>query len=201
MSFVLEVIKARNARGWSQESLAKFAGVSSKTVSRLENGGTVESKSITLISHALQILPPTWGDVNMPKEIAPIPEWDAEIACGTWIDCSTAQLDTHKQADVIRRGMFIVRVSGDSMLKDYASGDRVLFRIVRFDEEALIPGADYYWQRFDGQCTLKRFVRKIDNRFVLAAINKKKYPKPLEVTWDDLARVAIVESIVKRPWG
>jgi len=56
---------------------------------------------------------------RIPANPLPIPEWSAEIACGHWIDCSTAALDPDTQMAIIRAGRFRVRVMGDSMLPKY----------------------------------------------------------------------------------
>lgn len=135
---------------------------------------------------------------HAPRVIPSIPEWTAEIACGHWIDCSTAALDPDTQMAIIRAGRFRVRVMGDSMLPKYKPGACVQFRIVRMDEEALQIGAHYYVQNSDGQCTLKVLKAIEEDEYVLAPTNRKY--KPLRIAKQMVARWAIVETIVVAPW-
>ena len=134
-----------------------------------------------------------------PKQAPPIPEWEAEIACGHWVECTTAALDPKTQMNVIANGRFIVRCMGDSMTPEYQPGARVMFRIVRLDEESLKVGADYYVQDCDGRCTLKTLKEIREDEYVLAPRNPKyeplRVPKQLVVRW------AIVETIVRAPWN
>ena len=135
---------------------------------------------------------------RIPANPLPIPEWSAEIACGHWIDCSTAALDPDTQMAIIRAVRFRVRVMGDSMLPKYKPGACVQFRIVRMDEEALQIGAHYYVQNSAGQCTLKVLKAIEEDEYVLAPTNRKY--KPLRIAKQMVARWAIVETIVVAPW-
>lgn len=149
-----------------------------------------------LASHGLA---PSDANVDpIPRHVFQLPEWESEVAAGHWIDCITAQLWTDTQGEVVERGSFVIRVRGDSMTPDYQPGDRVLFRIIRLDQESLRAGADYVFQNSDGQCTLKRLAKIGDDAFMLAPLNRRY--KPLKLPRQMLARVAIVETVIRPPW-
>jgi SOS-response transcriptional repressor LexA len=59
-------------------------------------------------------------------------------------------------------------------------------------------GADYCFQNSDGQCTLKRLNAIDDDEYVLAPLNRRY--EPLRLPKQLLARVSIVETIVRPPW-
>lgn len=217
--------RLRDSRGWSLDRLSLESGIRRDAIWKIEDGrvrrpqgGTLESlsKAFTIpIADLIETLPPPANNIlpdferhygepaniqHAPKQIPSIPEWTAEIACGHWIDCAAIAMDMDNdvQADTARRGMFIVRVMGDSMKPTYKPGNRVLFRVVRLDDEPLRIGADYYWQNSDGQCTLKRLKSIGEDEYTLAPLNRKY--KPLNLAKQMLAKVAIVETIVTAPW-
>ena len=210
----------RNAKLWAQPDLASAAEIDVNTVKRIEPRLSigVHVATVRAIARALNVDPseiladnevvslvavqqmdPFDNNVGrIPANPLPIPEWSAEIACGHWIDCSTAALDPDTQMAIIRAGRFRVRVMGDSMLPKYKPGACVQFRIVRMDEEALQIGAHYYVQNSDGQCTLKVLKAIEEDEYVLAPTNRKY--KPLRIAKQMVARWAIVETIVVAPW-
>lgn len=217
------IASLRKKMAFSQDEFAPMAGLKPANLKRIEQSAkpvsvylsTARKLATSLnvaiddlaeqsqIDAAIDLLLDTLEPANIqhaPKQIPSIPEWTAEIACGHWIDCATIAMDMDNdvQADTARRGMFIVRVMGDSMKPTYKPGNRVLFRVVRLDDEPLRIGADYYWQNSDGQCTLKRLKSIGEDEYTLAPLNRKY--KPLKLAKQMLAKVAIVETIVTAPW-
>lgn len=200
----------RKARRWSIAKAAGALRISSDALFRIEKSRTTSPQPSTLekVVEVFGEIPeeidparePLDNNVEpAPARVIPIPEWSAEIACGLWVDCSIAELDTDTQMSVISQGRFIVRCAGDSMSPLYKPGSRVLFRIVRLDAEPLRIGADYYWQRSDGQCTLKTLKAIGEHDYTLAPRNRKY--KPLRVAKQMISRIAIVETIMHAPWN
>lgn len=171
-----------------------------ETIERLAPalGTTVDEMLARIVAGATTT--PLPDDVEPAPEYAlPIPEWDAEIAAGDWMDASTCQLDDQMHRDIIARGLFIVRVRGDSMLPTYKPGDRVMFQVIRLDEGGPVEGRDYYWQASDGRCTLKTCHEVQEDAYILAPLNRKKYKTKLILPKQELARLAIVVSPLAKP--
>lgn len=69
-----EIHKLRESKGWSQEMLAKKAGIDPKTMSKLLNGAECRLSTISLIAQALGVEPGSLivgNDPNPPLEAIP----------------------------------------------------------------------------------------------------------------------------------
>lgn len=213
-----DVIKQqREAKRWSLDKLAQVSGVRRDAIWKIEDkrvrkpqGETIErlSAALDVDLSTLATAEPNTLKVRTPSaELGPpillggdIPEWETRIAAGQWIDAEECAVDPDTAARVVRLGMFIVRVYGDSMQPAYPPGCRVLFQIIRLDEGGPVVGRDYYWQNSDGQCTLKRFAGLSDDSYVLEALNRVRYPDPILLPRQMLARLAHVVGRLERPY-
>jgi transcriptional regulator with XRE-family HTH domain len=63
--------KLRDARAWSQEHLASVAGLSVRTVQRIEAEGSASAESRLALAAALDVAP---GDLHAPEEAASAPQ-------------------------------------------------------------------------------------------------------------------------------
>jgi SOS-response transcriptional repressor LexA len=117
-----------------------------------------------------------------------IPMFDLSLSAGPWSDV----LDVPDICDpqMIQRGLFRVRISGNSMSPDYKSGMILEFRCLRPGEDRIEVGKDYYVQRDDGSATFKRVEAIYDGHIVLQALNRKLFPQPFEVQRSEITRMA-----------
>ena len=198
--------------GKPMERVARDAGLTKDAIWRIETGRASAPRWDTLnklagvfgIDVKDLIAARDQTEPSLPDDIEPapaqpinIPEWDCEIAAGDWLDASMCQLDAEQQRAIVARGLFIVRVRGDSMTPHYKSGARVMFQIVRLDEGGPIKGRDYYWQHSDGRCTLKRFAGADEDAYTLQPTNRKY--KRIVLPKQELARLAVVAAILTDP--
>lgn len=72
-SIAKNVVSLKNARGWTQERLARESGLTPSTISRIVNGGgSVSSASINALANAFGVTPAAlFSDDDLP---APAPE-------------------------------------------------------------------------------------------------------------------------------
>ena len=122
------------------------------------------------------------------QPVAPIPTFDLAVAAGQWVEVGGEGVAPDMAA--FDRGVFRVRIAGDSMEKKYPNGCIVEFALVQPDRESVLPGKNYYWHRSDGFATFKMLEKIEDETLVLRAINRKRYPKPLTIAKQELVRVA-----------
>jgi phage repressor protein C with HTH and peptisase S24 domain len=97
--------------------------------------------------------------------------------------------------DAISRGLFRVRLSGDSMTPAYKTGSIVEFECLREGYHTMALDMDYYVQRNDGTATFKRFEGIEDDTLIFRAINRKKFPGELVVERREIVRMAIAKGI------
>jgi SOS-response transcriptional repressor LexA len=115
---------------------------------------------------------------------ATVPTFDLSVAAGGWQEVlEVGELHDPGQID---RGLFRIRIRGDSMQPRWPNGSLVEFRCVRGE---LVVGRDYYVQRED-EATFKRLVKATEEQLLLGAINRRKYPEPMIVDRHSLRRVA-----------
>lgn len=129
------------------------------------------------------------------RRLKPIPLFDLPLSAGTWTEVT--QIAELHEADQIDRGIFRVRLRGDSMLPDYKSGTVVEFRCLRADENVIKIGKDYYVQRNDGTATFKRVAELTEDEMILRALNQRKYPKPMPVARQEVTRMALAIARVE----
>jgi SOS-response transcriptional repressor LexA len=122
-------------------------------------------------------------------QLVEIPLFDLAVAAGGWADVSDVE-GAVCNPDQISQSLFRVRISGDSMQPAYKSGDVVEFRCVRVDVDGFEAGADFYVQQSDGTATFKRCEKAGEEIIVLRALNRKKYPRPMEVPRGLIVRAA-----------
>lgn len=124
------------------------------------------------------------------------PQFDLAVAAGAWTEVTdTAVLMQPGQIDA---GIFRIWIRGDSMEKDWPNGALVEFRCLRQLRDALEAGRDYYVQ-VDGEATFKRLVKVDEENLTFAAVNKRKYPKPIVVGRSGIVRMAVAEWMLSRP--
>jgi transcriptional regulator with XRE-family HTH domain len=117
-----------------------------------------------------------------------IPIVELSLAAGPWSDVEDVpEAMTMAQ---IEKGLFGVRLSGDSMQPVYPSGRIVIFQVLREGLDEAEIGKDYYIQREDGSATFKRIVGIGETQVRLAALNVKKYPSEWHVNRVQITRVA-----------
>ena len=152
--------------------------------------GTVDYRMETLQKVA-RGEPSNWHeniDMASMHSVAPIPTFDLAVAAGQWVEVGGEGVAP--DLATFDRGVFRVRIAGDSMEKKYPNGCTVEFALVQPDREGVVPGKNYYWHRSDGFATFKKLEKIEDETLVLRAINRKKYPKPLAIAKQEVVRVA-----------
>lgn len=201
--------------GLSQEDFAQRIGVSKSQVGAWESGRTKSMQIGTAgdmasrLNLGLKELRAKIGDdapadqnvvpsslVNIP----PFPIYDSNVAAGGWVDgCLGGAFDPDnpEHQAILRFGRFAIRIVGDSMEKVWPNGSHVLFRVLR--DESPSVGKCYYVCRNDNQATFKRLESMDDDQLVFRAVNKRKYPKPMPVAVQEVARMAEAEFIFVRP--
>lgn len=211
----------RRKRGWSQLDLAKKANVTSDTISRIELGkripqwgtirticelfgvpfeqvsGLLERAHEEGLKAGMRIVKASREqDARLDQNVEPysettvdeIPFFEADLAAGGWADVTEHAVCDPRQID---HGKFRVRLRGESMLPRYPDGQVVTFRCLRASREGPVVGRDYYVQRSDGSATFKRLGEIEEEMYVLRALNKKKFPRPLRVNRADVTRMAV----------
>jgi transcriptional regulator with XRE-family HTH domain len=143
-------------------------------------------------------------------ELVPeVPVFDLAIAAGGLVevvdaialpypDGPTGEAATLREA--VNRGRFRVRIAGDSMEPIWPNGAHVEFRLLRPEREGPVEGRDYYVQAADGRATFKRLARAGEDEMAFAAVNRRKYPKPIVLARQEVARLAAAEWFL-RPAG
>jgi hypothetical protein len=126
-----------------------------------------------------------YSEQKIPTEI---PLFDLSVACGSWADVGESMEVCDPRA--IEQGLFRVRLSGDSMSPKWKNGDIAEFKCLRWAEDVLEVGKDYYVQRDDGTATFKTLVAADENGITLQAINKRKYPDRMAVPMIGIVRMA-----------
>lgn len=139
-----------------------------------------------------------------PASFAPvleIPVWDIDIRASDWAPMPLCQLDYDDpvQRQVINTGRFRLRILGDCMTPDYASGQVVELQLMRIDSEGLQVGHDYAVCRTDGLATFKRLVATNEDTISLAATNQKDHPGILVVYRQEIGRLAKVVGRILPP--
>jgi transcriptional regulator with XRE-family HTH domain len=132
-----------------------------------------------------------YSEVKVP----PIPLFDLSVAAGHWVDIT--EFGELREPGMIDHGYFRVRIRGDSMQPDYKEGDIVEFQCLRKGESVMTVGKDYYVQRDDGMGTFKRLEKADEETLTLRPLNRKKYPKAMEVEQAAVTRMAVAIAIVK----
>jgi transcriptional regulator with XRE-family HTH domain len=124
-----------------------------------------------------------------------VPTFDLSVAAGGWQE--VVEVGALHDPGQIDRGLFRIRIRGDSMEPRWPNGSLVEFRCVRGE---LAVGRDYYVQR-DDQATFKRLVKQTEEELVLGAINKARHPRPLMARREELKRVAEAVFLLVVPEG
>jgi len=173
----------------SQEGFARKFGMRVANASRLCHPGTrgvyLETFSRMMEGSGLSfdgLLAKIGAEVvveDAPSVDDEIPVFDLSLAAGPWTDVSEVG-ETFVEA-VKERGLFRVRIAGDSMAPIYPDGSIVEFRRLRLDRESPMPTRDYYVQQSDGRATFKMLEKAGETEYVLRALNRRKYRQPLTV--------------------
>ena len=141
------------------------------------------------------------GLYNVPEvrdsDVLPeVPQFDLSVAAGPWADVAeTGEVWGDVQ---IALGLFRVRISGDSMMPDYKSGQIVEFKCHRDGVDELKPGCDYYVQKGDGLATFKRLVKIGAESLEFKAINTRKYAGIIVVRGTEVVRMGRAMGILLR---
>jgi transcriptional regulator with XRE-family HTH domain len=191
--------KIRDLRMETQEDFADAIGVRRNWLNETEVAGQrrVLRSMVRRIAEKLKIDPhelivPAPIDHNMElgsiQQLADIPMFDLSVACGTWVDVSDVPQVCN--GDSIEQGLFRVRLAGDSMMPMYKNGMIIEFKCLRFGEDVIEAGKDYYVQRADGMATFKTVYKATPEKLELRALNRKKYKEPMIVEMVDVVRMA-----------
>jgi transcriptional regulator with XRE-family HTH domain len=117
-----------------------------------------------------------------------IPTFDLAVSAGGWTEAS--EVAEVSDPNVLRQGLFRIRIRGDSMKNAWVPGEVAEFKLIRWGMDELKIGADYYVHRADNLATFKRLVSVNDDEYTFAALNKKKYPEQMAVARQDVVRMA-----------
>lgn len=123
------------------------------------------------------------------------PLFEMSVAAGPWTDVTDVAEVWHPGQ--IAQGLFRIRIAGDSMEPVYQDGAIVEFRCMRDGRDGLEAGRRYYVQKRDGLATFKVLEKFSDDEYILRAINRKKYPKPMTVLRAEVVRMARAVAQVK----
>lgn len=129
------------------------------------------------------------------RPVHEVPFFEARLAAGQWTDVS--EIGQVFDPRGIDRGLFRVRIRGDSMAPVYLDGEVIEFRCLRPDRDGVIIGKDYYVQHADGEATFKRVADVTEDSLYLAALNRTKYPKRLRVERALVVRMARAIAVVR----
>lgn len=125
-----------------------------------------------------------------------IPTFRVAVAAGTWTEV-TEIAELHSPA-LIDDGRFRIFVGGDSMQPTWPDGGLVEFRCLRMLRDELEIGQDYYVQVAD-MATFKRLESITEDELIFRAINRKKYPKPMNALRTEIVRMARAEYLLVDP--
>jgi SOS-response transcriptional repressor LexA len=124
------------------------------------------------------------------------PCYDAAVAACEWLPISEVYaVDTRREARMVDRGEFCVRVQGDCMETRWPNASTVRFKIVRLDREGWPQGEDCLLIHSDDKVTFKNLYHVDDDTVTLYARNLAKYPEPILVPKQMITRVAVAMKI------
>ncbi len=172
-----DIRAAREARGWSQNDLARAAGTNQPTVDRIESGETRHSKYLSSILDALGLSGGrskigVVGRVGAGFEVAPLSQGET--------------LDEVEAPPNATPTTVAVRVTGDSMLPAYADGDHLFYDQVDTGDLDHLVGRECVVQVKGGGCFVKRLHRgTTPGKWMLISYSGM----PAEVTVEWAARV------------
>jgi len=206
----------RDGRVLTQEDFAREMGVSRAWLNMVEARGAkkVLRSKVVQIAKSLRmeaselIAREGTEDVFDDRSIEPYsevgmhgepPTFDLSVAAGPWAD--VAGVEQVYDPVQIERGLFRVRISGDSMKPAYLSGEIVEFRVLRDGVDKLVEGRDYYVQREERRANFKRLHRYDDEAMELEAVNKRVLRGAMRVGRDDVVRMAEAVAVVRLVGG
>jgi len=195
----------REGRLWTRAVLATKSGISEPRFAQLERTGAsgVSFNSLLALAGAfgmkgdelLSLLrtepeaAPVGFDID-PASRVPVPEiptFKLAVAAGPWTEVGeVAELHDQGQID---DGRFRIWIAGDSMQPKYPDGSLVEFRLLKWNEDNIEVGRDYYVQNGD-LATFKRLEKIEEDRLVFRAINREKYPDAMPVERENVLRMA-----------
>lgn len=199
---------ARKSSGWTQKQLADRAGYDVSVISRIERDDqTVAPRTVAMVCAAVSVPfdlaaaireregVEDWSGVSTePVTLIEPPTYDQAIAAADWV---YVHEEGEESMEVVRQGLFRVRISGRCMEPKFPDGSIVEFRVVRLNGTPQIEeGAAYYVQRSDGAATFKlAYQLPTGDGIELRAINRKVCRQPLRVEWQEIARLARAVAI------
>ena len=204
------------ARNWTVAELNRISKVSRRSIERAESGTfTPQLGTVHRLADAFGIsrdaidryldgrsmvlpLPPEHPDGIDPRAIVLNPIYDIDVSATVWVNVPIAELNTEdpQQRAILEDGRFELRIVVDCMEPSYPHGSIVRCRLIRTDLEMMPVNHAYVFCKNDGTATFKVLVKMQDDHFVLAAINQKKYPKPVKVAVDEIVRIAKAVGLV-----
>ena len=208
----------REAKFLSQDAVARKAGIAPSRLSWLETGmqPRVHFSTFSRLARALDMTESELAKVVARKDICPasrssfnagllrrIPYFRERIAAGPWVETIPRETPDGwvPAPDELSQEAFAVQIEGDSMEPAYLSGDIVFFQPYRPGEpdHELREGAAYYVEHSDGKATFKLlYVDRRRERYRLQALNKEKYPEPLYVPFQLVARLSRAVAYIRR---
>lgn len=196
---------ARKSSGWTQKQLADRAGYDVSVISRIErDDDTVAPRTVATVCAAVSVPfdlaaaireREAWdGVATEPVTLVEPPTYDQAIAAADWV---YVDAEGEEGIEVIRQGLFRVRISGRCMEPKFPDGSIVEFRVVRLNGMPQIEaGAAYYVQRSDGAATFKLAYPLTGGEGIeLRPINRKVCRHPLRVEWQEISRLARAVAI------
>jgi hypothetical protein len=201
-SVIIDGVKLANIRynrKLSQKEFCDYLSVSQQRLSQIESGiGGIYRKTFLKIAEFLSL-----NDKELFKLIGAEkkktvakpsccmcnePLFDITVAAGGWV--SNLEIGRVKDEAQAAKGMFWIRIAGDSMEPVYNSGECVKFKSLANGDEGIQVGKDYYVHRNDDCATFKRVLKIEGESVTLVAINERKYPKALNVSLQEIVQAA-----------
>lgn len=214
-----KIRRLRDERGWTQTQLAITASVSVPLIQKIESGKSPSTRrSLSKIAMALgmttnELAGPLPSEEVFDENVetysyreTDIPQFEMHVAAGGWVDV----MDDNEQnghiltQSQIKRGLFEVRVRGDSMdggKRPIKDGSIIRFKKLvdengQVDCSLIENGKSYYVQLNDNRATFKRAVGCVDDVLTLAA-NNRKYKEKLKCRIDEIVSLAVALAVIE----
>lgn len=197
-TFRERLIHAREAKGWTQEELARASSVSQGAIGNYESGLRNSSRQVVSLATALGVrvewLDKGKGAMRDGSNIAPGPDIRGKLPLVSWVRagelCESptnfAPEDAEEWFDCpVPHGpnSYCLRVAGDSMddgtRSSYGDGD-ILF--VDPDRDP-VPNDDVIARTADGRSTFKRLKRDEEGPYLLGLNGKRIIRVPEDTTF------------------
>lgn len=198
-----EIREFRRANGLTQDELAAYIGTGKAFISQVENGRSAlpEAKFSMILNN-----PKGWdvsmlrkpqsatSDQQTPKGIPLIP---IEAMAGVLSGNSTQVMEReceHYNIPMFKGAEFLIRISGDSMLPKYYSGDIVACK--RLPLDTFFQWNKVYVVDSEQGVIIKRVRPGHDNKHVVLVSENEAYA-PFELSLEKVYSIALVIGVVR----